>query len=78
MQNMRIEVSASFFRSEEFFVKGYYVYRFYTVSFGRMPRYVEMVPDMRAVTGQTAEEVIAKREAFARNWVERADFKAKY
>lgn len=78
LQNMRIEVSASFFRSEEFFVKGYYVYRFYTVSFGRMPRYVEMVPDMRAVTGQTAEEVIAKREAFARNWVERADFKAKY
>jgi hypothetical protein len=78
LQNMRVEVSASFFRSDEFYLKGFYVYKFYTVSFGRMPHYVEMVPAMRAVTGQTGDEVMRKRDEFARQWVERADFKARY
>lgn len=82
LQRMRIEVSASFFRSEEFYIKGYYVYRFYTVSFGQgvdnLPEYEEMFAAMRAVTGTTGDEVMRKREEFARAWVERPDFKARY
>ena len=74
----RIEVSASFFRSQEFQIKGYFVYRFYKVSFNRLPRYVEIIPDMRSVTGQTGEEVTAKREAFTNAWVQRPEFRAAY
>lgn len=74
----RVAVSSSFFRSDEFQFKGYFVYRFYTTSFGRRPTYAEIIQDMRRVTGQTGEEVIAKRDAFAARWVERADFRARY
>ena len=74
----RIEVSASFFRSDEFQIKGYFVYRFYKVSFGRQPRYVEIIPDMKSVTADTPQERDAKKAAFARAWVTRPEFKAAY
>jgi lysophospholipase L1-like esterase len=74
----RIAVTSSFFRSQEFQLKGYFVYLFYKVSLGRLPRYAEIIPDMRRVSGATAEEVFAKRLAFAQSWVERDDFKTRY
>lgn len=74
----RITVSASFFRSREFQLKGYFVYLFYQVSLGRLPRYAEIIPDMASVTGATAEEVFARRDAFANNWLARPEFKALY
>jgi lysophospholipase L1-like esterase len=74
----RITVSASFFRSQEFQLKGYLVYLFYKVSLGRLPLYSEIIPDMRRVTGATPEEVFAKRIAFAHAWVERPEFKTRY
>jgi len=74
----RIAVSSSFFSSEEFQMKGYFVYRFYKASLGRRPTYAEIIPDMVRVTGETANELYAKRDAFAANWVNRPDFKAKY
>ncbi|MBA3439397.1 MAG: DUF4214 domain-containing protein [Pyrinomonadaceae bacterium] len=74
----RTEVSASFFRSEEFQSKGYFVYRFYKVSLGRLPSYTEMIADMGRVTGATGDEVIAKKAAFTSEWVKRPEFKAKY
>jgi lysophospholipase L1-like esterase len=74
----RITVSASFFRSQEFQLKGFFVYRFYKVAFGRLPLYAEIIPDMRRVTGATPEEVFARRLAFAHAWVERAEFKTRY
>ncbi|MCA1566811.1 MAG: hypothetical protein LC803_14435 [Acidobacteria bacterium] len=67
-------VSSSFFRSAEFELKGYFVYRFYRVAFNRRPSYAEFVTDMRRVTGQTAEEVYAKRRAFSDTWVLRTEF----
>ncbi|HLL73227.1 MAG TPA: Calx-beta domain-containing protein [Pyrinomonadaceae bacterium] len=67
-------VSSSFFRSLEFQLKGYFVYRFYRVAFNRRPSYVEFVTDMRRVTGQTAEEVYSKRRAFGDAWVLRPEF----
>lgn len=74
----RITVSAAFFASDEFQFKGYFVYRFYQATLGRMPKYAEIIPDMRRVTGQTGEEVIAKRDQFAGEWLERAAFKTLY
>ena len=72
----RITVSASFFRSQEFQLKGFFVYRFYTLSLGRAPTYAEIIPDMRAVSGNTAAEVFAKRAAFTDAWVARQSFKS--
>ncbi|HEV7904625.1 MAG TPA: DUF4214 domain-containing protein [Pyrinomonadaceae bacterium] len=74
----RITVSSAFFRSQEFQYKGFFVYRFYKVAFGRLPLYAEFMPDMRRVTGATAEEVTAKKDAFTRDFIERAEFRARY
>lgn len=74
----RVEVSKSFFESLEFNLKGFYVYRFYKASLGRLPTYAEIVADMRSVTGTTEAEVVAKRNAFASAWPSRGDFSARY
>ena len=73
-----IEVSASFFRSEEFQIKGYWVYRFYTASLGLRPGYAGFVTDMRRVTGQTPEERDARKDAFTDEWMARPEFRARY
>jgi uncharacterized delta-60 repeat protein len=70
----RVLVSQSFFGSQEFNLKGGYVFRFYKATLARIPSYAEMVADMASVTGATADEVNQKRAAFASNWVLRADF----
>jgi len=72
----RITVSSSFFRSAEFQIKGYFVYRFYKAGLGRLPTYEEFLRDTTSVTGQTEGEVVARREAYAAGWAERADFLA--
>jgi len=71
----RITVSQSFFGSPEFRLKGLYTFIFYRVAFNRLPEYVEIIPDMRSVTGQTATEVYAKRALFADNFALRAEFR---
>lgn len=78
LDTQRIEVSSSFFRSEEFQNKGYFVYRFYRASFGRQPTYMEFIRDLQRVNGQTGEEVVANLSAFTNEWTERADFEARY
>jgi hypothetical protein len=74
----RITVSGSFFNSPEFRLKGFYVFLFYKVAFNRLPTYAEITPDMRGVTGQTPEEVYAKRAAFANAFVGRQEFRTPY
>ncbi|HEX8180913.1 MAG TPA: SBBP repeat-containing protein [Pyrinomonadaceae bacterium] len=74
----RVATSSSFFRSEEFMLKGNFVIRFYKVSLATNPRYREFTRDSQRVTGQTSAEVVANREAFANEWVARADVKAMY
>ena len=74
----RITVSKSFFGSLEFQLKGYYAFRFYKLAFDRLPLYTEIVADMRAVTGQTPEEVFQKKAAFANAFVQRAEFMNRY
>ncbi|HEY0101807.1 MAG TPA: S8 family serine peptidase, partial [Pyrinomonadaceae bacterium] len=74
----RLIVSQSFFGSPEFRMKGFYVYNFYRVAFGRLPEYAEIIPDMRSVTGQNAAEVYQKRAALPLRFMERAEFKTRY
>jgi subtilisin family serine protease len=70
----RNRVSESFFLSPEFALKGFYVFRFYPLSFNRLPDYDEIVVDMRRVTGTSAADTFARRAAFAEAWVTRPDF----
>ncbi|HYP01916.1 MAG TPA: Calx-beta domain-containing protein, partial [Pyrinomonadaceae bacterium] len=74
----RILVSQSFFGSPEFRLKGLYVFAFYRLAFNRLPKYDEIIGDMRRVSGATAEEVYAKRAAFAEGFALRREFRALY
>jgi len=78
LHEARITTSAAFFGSQEFQLKGFYVFRFYKDAFTRLPNYPEMVADMRAVTGQTQAEVFQKKAAFANAFVLRPEFTAAY
>jgi len=78
----RTITSRGFFLSQEFPLKGGYVFRFYRASFGqafaKLPTYPDMIAGMNSVTGATADEVQQKRTAFAANWILRTDFLALY
>ncbi len=75
----RIHVSSAFFRSPEFQDRGYFVYRFYPVSFGRKPEYVEFVPDLAKVSGfLSAAELEAAKVAFITEFMSRPAFGAKF
>jgi Tol biopolymer transport system component len=75
----RITVSAAFFGSPEFRLKGFYVFNFYQVAFnGQLPAYADIIPDMRAVTGRTSADTFQKRAAFATNFVRRQPFRDLY
>ena len=71
-------VSSSFFRAPEFQLKGLFVYKFYRATLGREPVYAEMIADMRRLSGPTAEEVEARRDAFANAWADRQEFRVRY
>jgi Calx-beta domain len=70
----RITVSGAFFGSPEFKDKGFYVIDFYRVAFGRLPQYSEFVTDLASLVGATAQEVFARRAAFANSFVQRPEF----
>ncbi|HEX8456242.1 MAG TPA: Calx-beta domain-containing protein [Pyrinomonadaceae bacterium] len=75
----RIYVSGEgFFRSAEFQLKGFYVFRFYKVAFNRLPEYLEVVADMSFVAGQTAEEVYARKAQLATLFTQRQEFQTTY
>jgi len=74
----RITVSASFFGSPEFQLKGFYAFRFYRVAFDRLPEYGEIAADMQSVTGQTPAEVYANKAAFADAFAQHGEFNAAY
>ncbi|MET0626547.1 MAG: PQQ-dependent sugar dehydrogenase [Pyrinomonadaceae bacterium] len=81
----RVNVSAAFFLSIEFQETGFLVYRLYTESFARRPRFAEFVADTQEiargiVVGQLGWEgqLAARRQAFADAWVARAAFRADF
>lgn len=81
----RIHVSAAFFLSIESRETGYFVYRLYKSSYGRMPLRLEFMPDTRSVArglivGTTGwqERLAANKQAFLDSWVQRSDFTGRY
>jgi hypothetical protein len=75
----RIHVSQLFFQSEEFQTRGYFVYRFYPVAFGRKPDYGEFVPDLARVSGfLDANQLEAAKVAFIADFMGRPAFANTY
>ena len=75
----RIHVSQLFFQSDEFQSRGYFVYRFYPVAFGRKPFYAEFVPDLASVSGfLSPAELEAAKAQFAVNFAARPAFLSIY
>ncbi|MGI8655310.1 MAG: DUF4214 domain-containing protein [Pyrinomonadaceae bacterium] len=76
IDDARVSVSAAFFISQEFQESGYFIYRFYKGTLGRMPTYAEFTPDRRQVVGGT--NLDASKTAFTNAWVQRPDFLQKF
>jgi hypothetical protein len=86
----RINVSEAFFKSPEFQDRGYFVWRFYPISFpnvvgvdppgaGHKPEIEEFVPDLASVSGfLTQAQLEAAKAQFAVNFTERPAFFARY
>ena len=75
----RIHVSSAFFRSPEFQERGYFLYRFYSVAFGRKPDFNEFTPDLTKVSGfLTDAELEAAKVAFITEFVNRPAFVTKF
>ena len=81
----RINVSAAFFLSIEFQETGYLVYRLGLASYGEPPKYRRFVADSRRLAtgvqvgiGEWREKLAQNRREFAREWTQRAEFRAKY
>ena len=75
----RIHVSQLFFQSAEFQQRGYFVYRFYPVSFGRKPDYDEFVPDLASVSGFLDDSQLeAAKVAFIAEFMARPAFVSAY
>jgi len=75
----RIHVSQLFFQSAEFQDRGYFVYRFYPVAFGRKPDYSEFVVDLARVSGfLDANQLEAAKVQFIADFIARPEFVNKY
>ena len=75
----RIHVSQLFFESAEFQQRGYFVYRFYPVAFGRKPDYAEFVPDLARVSGfLDANQLEAAKVQFIADFMARPAFANTY
>jgi hypothetical protein len=75
----RIHVSQLFFQSEEFQSRGYFVYRFYPVAFGRKPDYAEFVTDLARVSGfLDANQLEAAKVQFITDFMARTAFVSAY
>ena len=75
----RVHVSGAFFQSQEFQERGYFVYRFYPVAFGRKPDYAEFIPDLARVSGfLTDAQLEAARVAFVDDFMNRSAFITDY
>ncbi|HKO95919.1 MAG TPA: NF038122 family metalloprotease [Pyrinomonadaceae bacterium] len=74
----RIEVSAGFFRSEEFQSRGYFIYRFFS-AVGRIPVSEDFYPDFAKVSGfLTADQLEANKAAYVNEVMARPDFQTRY
>ncbi|HKR60337.1 MAG TPA: M12 family metallo-peptidase [Pyrinomonadaceae bacterium] len=75
----RVHVSGAFYQSPEFQQRGYFIYRFYPVAFGRKPDYAEFIPDLARVSGfLTDAQLEAAKVAFIADFMARPSFITEY
>jgi hypothetical protein len=74
----RLAVSAAFFGSPEFQLKGFYVFRFYKLAYNRLPEYLDIITDMSFVAGSTAAEVFQRKAELATLFTQRSEFQSIY
>jgi subtilisin family serine protease len=74
----RVSVSRNFFLSQEFALKGFFVFNFYKVAFARLPHYAEIIPDMASLTAVDDAGFHARKTAFTDAFVQRQEFKSLY
>ena len=77
----RVHVSSGFYRSAEFTDRGYFVYRFYeaVLGVGRLPRYVEFIPDMASISGFASQAEQEQNIAdFIALFMARGEFTSRY
>ncbi|MEA2174779.1 MAG: hypothetical protein QOD00_2371 [Blastocatellia bacterium] len=76
LNDRRIGVAAAFFIEQEYGQTGGYVYRLYSAGLGRQLSYAEFVNDRGQVIG--GENLLATKETFLEQFVERPEFVQKY
>jgi hypothetical protein len=75
----RIHVSRAFFQSPEFQERGYFLYRFYNVAFGRKPDFEEFTHDLGYVSGFRDDAALEMGKIdFMRDFMARPAFRSKY
>lgn len=75
----RVHVSAGFYRSEEFLIRGYWAYRFYEVAFDRRPLYTEFTADRTKIGGsQSPESEALSKNQYKDDFVQRSEFTTRY
>ncbi len=72
----RVTVSAAFFRSQEFQMRGAFIIRVYLEAFGRFPTFREFSRDLSSLGGATDDEALANRARFPDDFVQRPEFGA--
>ncbi|HVG34794.1 MAG TPA: FG-GAP-like repeat-containing protein [Pyrinomonadaceae bacterium] len=71
----RLSVSQGIYNSPEFKDRGYFIYKFYSVAFGRKPSYDEFVLDRARVSGfQTEAELEQSKLDFIADFMSRPEF----
>jgi hypothetical protein len=71
----RVHVSAGFYPSTEFQGRGYWAYRWYDATLGRLPLYTEFIPDMQKVGGaQSPAQEEASKNQYMNDFVLRPEF----
>jgi uncharacterized repeat protein (TIGR01451 family) len=75
----RAAVAQGFVRSEEFQERGYFIYRFYSATLGRIPHYNEFIPDMARVSGfLSTSDLELNKAAYVEEFMSRQEFKDLY
>lgn len=71
----RLSVSQGIYNSPEFKDRGYFIYKFYAVAFGRKPSYDEFVTDRARVSGfQSDAELEQSKQDFIAAFMSRPEF----
>jgi hypothetical protein len=75
----RLHISSAFFRSSEFQGRGYFLYRFYPVAFGRKPDYQEFLQDRWRFSGFLPDaQLEAAKVTFVSEFMSRSAFATKF